>query len=156
MFINTAGLRVHRQTSEKESMSKEPQILFIDGDKEERDYFSERLKKCCPEMTTLHADTGDFGFALCKRGSIDCVILEIDLPDKSGFEVLLKLVPRVWHPDHAVIVLTRIANTYLLQAARTNGAKAAFYKPMTSGDMLCNAVLKAMAAVPSDGKMDIA
>ena len=74
----------------------------------------------------------------------------------SGFEVLLRLVPRVWHPDHAVIVLTRTANTYLLQAARTNGARSAFYKPMTSGDMLYKAVLKAMSAVPGDGKRDIA
>jgi CheY-like chemotaxis protein len=135
-------------------MVKAPQILFIDDNKDECDYFIQRLQLDSPEFTVLHAESGQSGLARCKDTPIDCIVLEVDLPDMSGFEVLLKLVPRSWHPDNAVVVLTRLANTYLLQAAVTNGAQAAFYKPMTCGDMLTKAILKAMATVPKERKQD--
>ncbi len=79
-------------------------------------------------------------------------MLELDLPDMSGFEVLLKLVPRVYRPEVAVIVLTRMYNLGFLKAAVTNGAQAALFKSMASGDVLEKAVLKAMAAVQKDRK----
>ena len=79
-------------------------------------------------------------------------MLELDLPDMSGFEVLVNLVPRVHQPAIAVIVLTRLANQYLLAAALKNGAQAAFYKPATSGDMLDKAILKAISTVKKDRK----
>jgi DNA-binding NarL/FixJ family response regulator len=131
-------------------------ILFIDDNKEESDYFIHRIQTCSPEFTILHSDTGQAGLAMCKEASIDCIVLELGLPDISGFEVLLKLVPRVWRPDNAVIVLTRLANKFLLEAALTNGACAAFYKPMTSGDMLDKAILKAMSTVARERKKVIA
>ena len=74
-------------------------------------------------------------------------MLELDLPDMSGFEVLLKLVARVYRPEIAVIVLTRIYNLGFLKAAVTNGAQAALFKSMASGDILEKTVLKAMASV---------
>ena len=137
-------------------MTRAPHILFIDGSKEERDYFTQRLQISLPEFSVLHTDTGQSGLALCKSTSIDCTVLEIDLPDMSGFEVLLRLVPRVWRPDHAVIVLTRLANQHLLEAAVRNGAQAAFYKPMTSGDMLDKAILKAMSTVAKERNRNMA
>src|ERR1044071_3162726 len=107
-------------------MRTAPRILFIDDNKEESDYFIHRIQTCSPEFTILHTDTGQAGLAMCKEASIDCIVLELGLADISGFEVLLKLVPRVWRPDNAVIVLTRLANKFLWEAALTTGACAAF------------------------------
>jgi CheY-like chemotaxis protein len=137
-------------------MSNPPSILLIDNIDEDRNYFAQRLQGCSAELVIMHAATGRDSLELCQQQSFDCVILETDLPDISGFEVLTKLVPRVWDPDNAVVVLTRLANRFLWQAALKNGAQAALYKPMTSGDILYNAVLKAMATVPKDPKRPLA
>jgi DNA-binding NarL/FixJ family response regulator len=133
-------------------MSNSSLILFIDDSEEDRKYFAQRLQICSPDLEVVPAATGQLGLALHKQLPIDCVVLETDLPNRSAFEVLVKLVPRVSHPDTAVIVLTRIANRFLWAATLKNGAQAALYKPMTSGDILYKAILKAMAAVPNDRK----
>ena len=125
-----------------------PLILFIDGNSGDREYYSEHLS--LPNLKIAQAATGHAGLAFCQSHLVDCVVLEIDLPDMSGFEVLLRLVPRVHHPEIAVIMLTRISNAYLLEAAIRNGAHAAFCKTTTSGDLLDKAILKAVCTVPTD------
>ena len=133
-------------------MSDAPVILLIDDNQEDREFYTQRLGISCPHFQIVHAPTGRQGLSYCQRQLVDCVVLEVALPDVSGLEVLVKLVPRTWHPDIAVIVLTRIGNRFLWDAALKNGAHAALYKPMTSGDMLEKALLKAMAMIPREGK----
>ena len=74
-------------------------------------------------------------------------MLEIDLPDMSGFEVLAKLVPRTYRPGIAVVVLTRLPNRFLLDLAMKNGARVAFQKTVGIGDLLEESILKAIATV---------
>jgi DNA-binding NarL/FixJ family response regulator len=74
-------------------------------------------------------------------------VLEIDLPDMSGFEVLAKLVPRTYRPEIAVIVLTRLPNQFLLDLAIKNGAQAALRKRLGSSDLLEQSIVKAVARV---------
>jgi PleD family two-component response regulator len=137
-------------------MSRAPVILLIDDNQDEREFYSQRLAISCPEFEVVQAATGQEGLSYCNRQRVDCVVLEIALPDISGLEVLVKLVPRTWNPDIPVIVLTRIANRFLWEAALKNGAQAALYKPMTSGDMLDKAILKAMARIRREGKRALA
>jgi PleD family two-component response regulator len=135
-------------------MPNPPLILFIDDSDEDREYFAQRLQICSPDLLIVPATTGQSGLDIHQRLPIDCVVLETDLPDRAGFEVLVKLVPRVSHPDTAVVVLTRIANRFLWAAALKNGAQAALYKPMTSGDILYKAILKAIATVSKSLKSE--
>jgi CheY-like chemotaxis protein len=95
----------------------------------------------------LHAITGQAGLDLCSRQPVDCVILELELPDMSGFEVLLTLVPHPQRPKIPVIILTRIANSYLLDAAINNGAHAALHKSINSEEVLLNVICKVMATI---------
>ncbi len=95
----------------------------------------------------VEAVTGRSGLDICARQPIDCVVLEIDLPDMSGFEVLAKLVPRAYHPEIAVIVLTRLPNPFLFDVAIKNGAQAALQKTVGSGDLLAPSILKAITTV---------
>jgi DNA-binding NarL/FixJ family response regulator len=133
-------------------MPDSSRILLIDGNPNDRDYYAHRLEASFPDCVVVHATTGLAGNALCKEHSPDCVVLELDLPDISGFEVLLKLVLRVYCPEIAVVVLTGNYSLDLLEAAITNGAQAALFKSMASGDILEKAVLKAMAKVQRDRK----
>ena len=128
-------------------MSDATTILLIDDDQQERDYNVQRVATSSPDYDVVEAETGQSGLNLCARQPIDCIVLELDLPDMSGFEVLVKLVPRVYHPEHAVIVLTRLPNPFLLELALRNGASAAFRKPLASGYILHTAILKAISTV---------
>ena len=131
-------------------MSRVPHVLLVDGYDQDRVYYAQRLKYSLPDFVVVEAPTGRDGLALCSFRKIDCVILEIDLPDMSGFEALVRLVPVVRHPEIAVIVLTRLTNQNLLNLATKNGAQAALQKTVTSGDVLDQVVLKVIANVNSE------
>jgi len=122
-------------------------ILLIDNDPQYRSYYAHRLHASSSNYDVVEAATGRSGLDLCARQPINCVVLEIDLPDMSGFEVLAKLVPRTYRPEIAVIVLTRLPNHFLLDLAIKNGAQAAFQKTVGSGDLLEQSILKAISGV---------
>ena len=95
----------------------------------------------------VEAASGQSGLKICARQPIDCVVLELDLPDISGFEVLAKLVPRTYRPQIGVIVVTRLPNQFLLDIAMKNGAQAAFQKTAGSGALLETSISKAISRV---------
>ena len=128
-------------------MSHGTTVLLIDDDPHYRDYYAYRLYASSSHYNVVHAATGQSGLSICGRQSIDCVVLEIDLPDMSGFEVLAKLVPRAYHPEIAVIVLTRLPNQFMLDHALKNGAQFAFQKTVGSGDLLEQSIPKAVSIV---------
>lgn len=52
-----------------------------------------------------------------------------------------------YHPEIAVIVLTRLVNQFLLDLAIKNGAQAAFQKTAGNGDLLEPSIVKAISTV---------
>jgi CheY-like chemotaxis protein len=74
-------------------------------------------------------------------------VLELELPDMSGFGVLVKLVPRAQYPEIPVIILTRLNFVSLMQLALINGAQLCLYKSMSPDDLLNTAILQATSAV---------
>src|SRR5690349_20120186 len=129
-----------------------PRILLIDGNHEERDYYAKRLRTSSTDYAVILAATGRFGLLICKNPTIDSVVLEFELPDMSGFEILVRLVPRVYHPEIAEIILTRLNNPHLLDAAIKNGAQTALQKSRVSGDILDKAIIEAITRVHRDRK----
>ena len=127
-------------------------ILFIDGHDTDRHYYAERLRLTCPDFLVIEVASGSEALKIYKDRRIDCVILELGLPDGSGFEVLAKLVPVARAPEIPVVVLTELSQESLLKVARMNGAQIVLQKAFVSGDMLEKAVWKALAAVPRDPK----
>ena len=72
----------------------------------------------------------------------------------SGFEVLVKLIPHAYHPEIAVVILTRLNNPYLVDAAIKSGAQAALPKSTASGDILNKTIIEAIGRVQQDRKRD--
>src|SRR5437868_13408708 len=98
-------------------------VLFIDGNDIDRAYFAEGVKCCFPDYLILEAKDGASGLDLYRRSErIDCAVLELDLPDRSGFEVVVDLVHRVRRPKVAVMVLTGLPARGMWELARRNGA----------------------------------
>ena len=123
-------------------------ILFIDNYEDARQYYVRCLTMSSPDYVILEADTGATGLSLCKSLRIDCVVSELDLPDMSGFQLLPTLIPRICHPEIAVIILTRIDVTTFSKHALKNGAQAYLVKSPASCDDLDKVIPKALATVP--------
>ena len=122
-------------------------ILFIDGDANERTFYVSGLRYGSPDYDILEASDGQSGLDLYRSRRIDCVVLELDLPDRSGFEVLVELVPLVRRPNVAVIILTRLTDRGLYALAMQNGAYVCFHKPHTTSDDLDRAINRAIGFI---------
>jgi PleD family two-component response regulator len=120
-------------------------ILFIDSYNTERNYYSGQLKRLSSDYLIYHAANGQAGIAACLAQPIDCVVLEINLSDVSGFEVLQELVRNPASQAVAVIVLTHLTNPFILDLAVKNGALYGLCKSSTPADVLDKYILKAIS-----------
>lgn len=134
-------------TSRRRSKESHPTILLVDGYTEDRQYWSSRLKASFPDSTVLEAKTGAAGLAMYQAQRVDCFVTELDLPDMSGFTILVNLVGSAKHPGAAVVMLSRVGLYHMKQIAMSNGAQAYLVKSVSSGDELGMAIHKALAAV---------
>jgi DNA-binding NarL/FixJ family response regulator len=132
-------------------MSDYKTILLIDGHDKERQFYAKSLKALSPDYVILEAATAPSGLELYNSHSIDCVVIELELSDMSGFEVLAQLIPIAKHPTIAVVVLTRLPYASLLVIAKESGAHEALPKATTSGEILHQAIIQAVAMVSGVG-----
>jgi DNA-binding NarL/FixJ family response regulator len=128
-------------------------VLFIDPNEEERQNWANELALWSSEYVVLQAASGQSGLKLVKSETVDCVVLELDLPDKNGLSVLFDLVSYPYSPQLAVVVLTNFPLDALSPQAIRNGAKFCMRKDQISVEHLDLAVRKAIAVVgPHKGR----
>jgi len=129
-------------------------VLLIDGFDADRIYFADQLKRCSLDYQIIEAADGQSGLEVYRSRRIDCVVLELTLPDRSGFEVLMALVPRASRSQIAVIVLTQLTHQGLWELAKNNGAYVCFVKRHTTGEDLDRAIRRAVALMGQLPKED--
>ena len=129
-------------------------VLLIDGSHDQRVYWAEQLKQCSTDYEIIEASDGRSGLNIYRSRRIDCVVLELELPDLSGFEVLMTLVPQASKPRIAVIVLTNLTYRGLWEVAKNNGAYVCFAKQHTTGDDLDRTIQRAITFVGQMPKED--
>jgi CheY-like chemotaxis protein len=120
-------------------------VLLVDDDAEALDTWAKGLEECC-NYTVLKADTVKSALDVCRDQKMDCVVLDLDMDDASGFEVLLALVPDRKQRQTAVVVLTRLVNPTLHKMAIECGAQACLLKQRTSPQLLDQAIETAIAS----------
>lgn len=129
-------------------------VLLIDGSKNQREYWSDQLTRCSLDYEIVEASNGQSGLDVYRSRRIDCVVLELSLPDQSGFQTLVDLVPIARRPHVAVIVLTQMTQRGVWELAKQNGAYACLAKQFTSGEDLDRAIQRAVAFVGQMSKED--
>ena len=129
-------------------------VLLIDGFTAERTHFADQLKCCSPEYQVIEATDGQSGRAISRSQRGDCVVLELVLPDQSGFKLLVDLVPYPSRPQVAVIVLTRLTYRGIWELAKQYGAYVCIAKQHTTGEDLDKAIQRAVAFVGQLPKED--
>jgi CheY-like chemotaxis protein len=123
-------------------------ILLIDDDQQDLMYWSDAVRKLGKNYTVLTAQDRKSGLAICKDRTVDCVLLDLDMPE-SGFEILLELVPDPKHPKIAVLILTRLVYPTLCEIAKLHGAQGWCVKRDTSAEQLDNAIQEAVVSINS-------
>src|ERR1051326_7896160 len=93
-------------------------LLLIDGSKNNRTYWADQLKRCSSNFQIVEASDGQSGLALFRSQRIDCVVMDLALPDKPGFEVLAALVPIPTKPTIPVLVLTLLEHQTVWELAK--------------------------------------
>jgi HAMP domain-containing protein/signal transduction histidine kinase/DNA-binding response OmpR family regulator len=79
-------------------------LLLVEDDEAERKGVSELLKSADIEITT--AETGTAALEQLRTEAVDCVVLDLKLPDMSGFEILEKIRDDSALCDLPVVVFT--------------------------------------------------
>jgi len=121
-------------------------ILIIDDNEDDLRYWSDSLRRSGANFAVLESSSVAAGLNLCREKPVDCVILDLDMPE-SGFHVLLELIPDRQRPQIAVIVLTHLPHPNLFEMAKHNGAQACLLKQNTSVEDLQRTIQQAIAAV---------
>lgn len=135
-----------------ETPSQTTTLLFIDPNHEDRQYWLERLKICSQDYHAFEAKDAETGLAICRSERIDCVVMEIHLPNMSGFQVLLRLNPIVRRLQTPVVVLSNFILPSIAEAAKKLGAQSYLIKSQASPTELDRAIQQAIAKVGPTGK----
>jgi CheY-like chemotaxis protein len=125
-------------------------VLMIDDNAEDLESWSKLLAESPSQYSLLKAQTVKAGLDVCLYQKVDCVVLDLDMDDSSGFEVLLSLIPDRQRPEIAVVVLTRLTNPTLHETVLYHGAQACLVKRFTSARDLNDAVQTAIVSVASN------
>jgi CheY-like chemotaxis protein len=121
-------------------------VLFVDDDVEALDTWVQRFQSYSPNYRVLKTHTVESAIDLCCCQKMDCVVLDLDMGDASGFDVLLSLVPDRNCREIAVVVLTHLVNPTIHALTVENGAHACLVKQRTSPQQLDNAIQTAIAS----------
>ena len=128
-----------------ENPSRTATVVLIDPNNEDRQYHSERLEISSKDYTVLEATNAERGLALCDSDRVDCVVMELHLPDMSGFQVLMRLNPITRHLQIPVVALSHFILPSIAEVAKKLGAQSYLIKSQVSGDDLDRAIQKAIA-----------
>ena len=130
-----------------ETPSQTTTVLLIDPNKDDRQHWTERLKSSSSHYKVVEAKDAETGLALCQSERVDCVVMELHLPDMSGFQVLMRLNPIVRGLQTPVVALSHFILPSIVEAAKKLGAQSYLIKSQASGDDLERAIQKAIARV---------
>jgi signal transduction histidine kinase len=119
-------------------MSKTYELLLIDDDEEDRMVIQHFLKKADMSFNFKECNSGNSGIDAFKNGSYDCVIVDYNLNDTDGIQVLDEIVKL--DPHASVILMTGMGDEHLAVTAMKSGAID--YLP--KGNLSTNALIKSI------------
>ena len=122
-------------------------VLLIDANKTDRTFYADGLKRCSPDYLILEAGDGQTGRQIYGCVRVDCVVLDLVLPDQSGFRLLQHFDLIASRPNVAVLVLTLVEHPRVHTLAKQFGALACIEKARTSPEDLDRAIQLGMAIV---------
>jgi CheY-like chemotaxis protein len=109
--------------------------LYVE-DNEANVRLMESLLEHRPEWQLIHAGTATIGLELARSHRPDLVLLDVHLPDGSGYDVLAALRADEATADTRVVVLSADASDAQISRLLSAGASQYLTKPFDVGEML--------------------
>ena len=120
-------------------------ILLVEDSPEDRAVYQRFLRQHLPAAAVcLEAATGTEGLRLCQTARLDCIILDMRLPDMTGLEFLQARQAGSPTPPCPVILLTGQGNEQLAVQALHAGAQDYVVKHDLSAALLYQTITQAM------------
>ena len=69
-------------------MTKAISLLLIDDNPDDIEFYSDLLSRCKTNYTLVTAETAQEGLELLENNEIDCCLLDYNIPDKDGIQIL--------------------------------------------------------------------
>jgi DNA-binding NarL/FixJ family response regulator len=114
-------------------------ILLVEDNPADSRLISEYLKeaKNC-RFELVYADRLSAGLKILAQGKVDLVLLDLNLPDSTGFDTFTKMQTAM--PQIAVVVLTGLADEKMAVQAVRDGAQDYLIKSTLDGSLLSRAI----------------
>ena len=114
-------------------------ILLVEDNPADSRLISEYLKeaKNC-RFELVYADRLSAGLKILAQGKVDLVLLDLNLPDSTGFDTFTKMQTTM--PQIAVVVLTGLADEKMAVQAVREGAQDYLIKSTLDGSLLSRAI----------------
>jgi signal transduction histidine kinase/CheY-like chemotaxis protein len=112
-------------------------VLVIDDNPDDREVYRFHLSRDPQHpYQILEAETGQEGLALCRQQVPDIILLDFQLPDMDGLEVLSELQRQLGRTESPVVMLTGQGNEEIAVAAMKGGAADYLNKRQVTRDRL--------------------
>jgi putative two-component system response regulator len=111
---------------------KERQILIVDDEAPIRKLLRKKLTSA--GYPCLEADSGEQAFARLENGDFGLLILDVNMPGKSGLDLLPEL--KMNYPDTAIIMATAVAETSIAVECMKRGAEDYICKPFNLDEVV--------------------
>jgi len=124
---------VAKKLAERTMKSVSPKVLLIEDRQEIIDTLSLAFKLRWPEATIISTPEGTKGIEMIRNESLDIIMLDTDLPDMDGFEVLEQV--RLFSDVPIIILTTRQVGSDRVRCL-IMGADDCITKPFNTLDLL--------------------
>lgn len=124
-------------------------VLIIDDSDTDRFLYRHYLERNAHLYEVHEAVDGETGLRLAEKLDPDCILLDLNLLEQSGYEVLGHLVGLERPPKRSVIILTGLGQDILKDGALSLGATDFLLKGATDAPALDAAIRKAVARNPN-------
>jgi signal transduction histidine kinase/CheY-like chemotaxis protein len=114
---------------------REARVLYIE-DNLSNMRLVKRILEFRPAWTMTHAPAGVEGLDIARASRFDLILLDHDLPDLNGFEVLRRLRKHESQPATPVVIVSAHASAAQIDEARAAGANDYLVKPFTIDGLL--------------------
>ena len=122
-------------------------LLIVEDGADDRMAYRIMLKqRASRELAVTIAASGEEGLAALHAGSFDCMLLDHDLPDMTGLEMLDHAMHEDGHSRCPTIMVTGNQNEQIAAAARHLGVQAVLLKDDLDNAKLRHAIDSAIAA----------
>jgi DNA-binding response OmpR family regulator len=109
-------------------------VLVVDDDADARAVIASMLER--DGLVALQAGDGETALRMVAQGDVDAVILDVMMPDHSGFEICQRLREDSHARHLPVIMVTALSSLHAEVNGILSGADAYLVKPVRRKDLM--------------------